>query len=315
MTRALAAALGALLLRTFPAQAGTTPATLPLVQGWADTGQIRADDDWSGVAGVVGYRGDGLAGEPGSDPRAVTADGSGTPLDVTANLTDPRAVGLAAGVAEFELPDPVVAIQGSATASAPQLVMSLDTRGRAGVTVRLVLRDIDATSHDAIEPVALQYRVGAAGAFAPVSGGYVADATTGPGEATRVSRVSVTLPAAADGEDLVQVRVITTNALGQDEWVGIDDIEVSGASAGGGGCSEPGAEPPGPGAARGAPPELTGLELAPATFVRAKRGPAVVRRGRTGTALRFRLSRAALVRFEVLRARAVSKDFAPKRWR
>ena len=218
-----------------PAQAGTAPATLPLVQGWADTGQISVDDDWSRVAGIVGYRGDGLVAEPGSDPRGVTADGSGTPVDVAANLTDPRAVGLAAGVAEFELPDPVVAIQGSATASAPHLVMSLDTRGRAGVTVRVLVRDIDATAHDAVEPVALQHRVGAAGPFAAVPGGYVADATSGPGEATKVTRLSASLPAAADGQPLVQVRLITTNAVGQDEWVGIDDIEVSAASVTGGG--------------------------------------------------------------------------------
>ena len=78
-----------------PAQAGTAPATVPFVQGWADTGQISADDDWSRVAGIVGYRGDGLVAEPGTDPRGVTADGSGTPVDVAANLTDPRAVGLA----------------------------------------------------------------------------------------------------------------------------------------------------------------------------------------------------------------------------
>src|SRR5919107_694456 len=166
MTRALAAGLACLLLMAFPAHAGTAPATLPLAQGGADTGQIRVDDDWSGVAGIVGYRGDGLVGEPGTDPRGVTADGSTTPLDVTANLSDPRAVGLAAGVAEFELADPVVAIQGSATASAPHLLMSLDTRGRAGMTVRLLLRDIDATANDAVEPVAVQYRVGASGDFA-----------------------------------------------------------------------------------------------------------------------------------------------------
>ncbi len=321
----------------FPAQAGTVPTTLPFVQGWADNGQISVDDDWSGVTGIVGYRGDGLAGEPGSDPRGVTADGSGTPVDVTANLTDPRAVGLAAGVAEFELPDPVVAIQGSATAGAPHLVLSLDARGRAGVTVRLVVRDIDATAHDAVEPVALQYRVGAAGPFASLPGGYVSDATTGPGEATRVSRVSVNLPAAADGQPLVQVRVITTNAAGQDEWVGIDDIEVSAASVGG--CSEepapgpipdppapaPGPEPaPKPGPApkplpaprppRYMPPELTGLELAPATFMPAKRGPAILHRGRAGTGLRFRLSRPALVRFKVVQTGGAAQDFAPRPW-
>ena len=312
-----------------PAQAGPAPARLPLVQGWADTGQISVDDDWSRVDGIVGYRGDGLVAEPASDPRGVTADGSGTPVDVAANLTDPRAVGLAAGVAEFELPDPVVAIQGSATASAPHLVVSLDTRERAGVTVRLLVRDIDATAHDAVEPVALQYRVGAAGPFAAVPGGYVADATSGPGEATKVTRVSATLPAAADGQPLVQVRVITANAAGQDEWVGIDDIEVSAASASGGGPGEcptpppvpapspgPGPGPgPGPKAPKGAALELTGLELVPSTFVPAKQGPALARRGRAGTALRFRLSRAALVRFEVVRGGGAPEDFAPKPWR
>ena len=234
MTSALAAGFACLLLIALPAQAGTGPATLPLVQGWADTGQISVDDDWSRVAGIVGYRGDGLVADPGSYLRGVTADGSRTPVDVAANLTDPRGVGLAAGVAEFELPDPVVAIQGSATASAPHLVVSLETRERAGVTVRFLVRDIDATAHDAVEPVALQYRVGAAGPIGAVPGGYVADATSGPGEATMVTRVSATLPAAADGQPLVQMRVITTNAAGQDEWVGIDDIEVSASATGGG---------------------------------------------------------------------------------
>ena len=336
MTRALAAGVACLLLMALPAQAGTAPATLPLAQGWADTGLISADDDWSGVVGIVGFRGDGLAGEPGSDPRAVSADGSGTPVDVTANLTDPRDVGLAAGVAEFELADPVVAIQGSATASAPHLVMTLDTSGRAGVSVRMLLRDIDATAHDAVEPVAVQYRLGSSGPFAGVQGGYVADATSGPSEATRVSRLSVNLPAAADDQPLVQVRVLTTNAVGQDEWVGIDDIEVS--AGGGSGCSEQPAPGPGPGSPvpgprpapkpgpapkpipvpkppKDTPPELTGLELAPATFTPARRGPAIVRRGRAGTALRFRLSRAALVRFEVVRGGGAPEDFAPKPWR
>src|ERR671916_3032361 len=120
-------------------------ATLPFAQPWSDTGLISRDDDWSGVAGVVGHRGDGLTSAAGADPRAVLADGSGTPVYVDANEGDPGAVGLAAGVAEFELPDPVVALQGSATAAAPHLVVSLDTRGRSGVTVRYRLRDVDPT--------------------------------------------------------------------------------------------------------------------------------------------------------------------------
>ncbi|HET8820424.1 MAG TPA: hypothetical protein VFM57_02680 [Thermoleophilaceae bacterium] len=295
------------------ALAGSAPTAPPLLQSWSDTGLIGADDDWSGVPAVVGYRGDGLVAEPGVDPRAVTADGSATPVDVTANRTDPRAVGLASGVAEFELADPVVAIQGSATASAPHLVISLDTRGRAGVSARLVLRDIDASAADALEPVAVQYRVGAGGAFTATPGGYVADATSGPGAANLVTPVLTTLPAAADNHPLVQIRVITTNAAGEDEWVGIDDIEVTARTVAGepGMCTPPPpAPPPGPSPAPGPaplpplpprePPVLSELSMTPETFRPTRKGAAIVRRG--GSRVRFRLSRAALVRFDVTRA-------------
>jgi hypothetical protein len=304
-------------------------ATLPFMQAWSDTGLISRDDDWAGVAGVAGLRGDGLTTAAGVDPRTVVGDGSATPPDVNANETDPRAVGLAAGVTEFELPDPVVALQGSATAAAPHLVLSLDTRGRSGLTVRYRLRDIDgSSSSNAVQAVALQYRVGAAGSFAAVPGGFVADATTGPGAATLVTPVSAALPAAADDRPLVQLRILTTNAAGQDEWVGVDDIEVE---ASGSVCRPPAqppvpgpAQPPAPGPAQPpepgpsppagpspgpppgasgpqapAPPALTGLTLSPATFTPARRGPAVTRSGRTGTSLRFRLSRAAMVEFRV----------------
>jgi hypothetical protein len=288
----------------------------PLGQNWSDTGLISADDDWSRLPAFVGFRGDGMVAQPGIDPRTVFADGSGTPVDVAANRAEPGAIGLPAGVAEFELPNPVVAIQGSATASAPHLVIALDARGRAGIAVRFVLRDIDPSSADAVEPVALQYRVGGTGDFANAPGGYVADATTGPGEATRVTEVRTVLPVAADGQPLVQLRVIATDADGRDEWVGIDDIEVSaGAVAGPGGC---GTDPPSPPAPPPAPspvpladpqpppqpeptrPELTALALSPDTFASARSGPAIVRRGRAGTGLRFRLSTPALVRFQVL---------------
>jgi hypothetical protein len=292
----------------------------PFAQNWSDTDLIAADDDWSRVPAIVGYRGDAMVAEPGIDPRTVLADGSGTPVDVTANQTDPGAIGLAAGVAEFELPNPVVAIEGSATAGAPHLVVALDTRGRAGIAVRLALRDIDASAADAVEPVALQYRVGGTGDFANAPGGYVADATTGPGEATRVTEVRTVLPVAADGQPLVQLRVTATDAAGRDEWVGIDDIEVSaGTATGPGDCPtnpppqpwpppapapmplpdpEPEPEPEPPTSAAG--PELTGLTLSPDIFAPARRGPAVMRRGRAGPGLRFRLSKPALVRFRVL---------------
>jgi hypothetical protein len=288
---------------------------LPFAQAWSDTGLISRDDDWSGVAGVVGYRGDGLTSAPGADPRSVVADGSGTPVDANANEGDPGAVGLAAGVTEFELPDPVVALQGSATAAAPHLELSLDTGGRSGVVVRYRLRDVDASSSNAAQAVALQYRVGATGDFASVPGGFVADATAGPGVAALVRPVSAALPAAADDKPLVRLRILTTNAVGQDEWVGVDDIEVE---ASGAVCEVPGsgpAEPPAiqPPPSAGSPPpqppaaplSLTGLRLSPHTLKTARLGPAVRRKGRAGASLEFRLSRPARVDFRVASGQVV----------
>ena len=309
MRTLLALLISCVLFTTPPAIASVSPVTPPVLQSWSDTGLVSADDDWSRVPGVLGYRGDGMVGAPGVDPRGVVADGSGTPVDVTANRPDPRAVGLPAGVTEFELADPVVAIQGSATASAPHLVLSLDTRGRADVSVRLVLRDIDATSADAVSPVALQYRVGASESFSAAPGAYVADATTGPSGATLVTPVRTTLPAAADDKPLVQLRVITTNAAGQDEWIGIDDIEVTAVAAAT--PPPPPAPCPPPPSPREQPPlELTDLTLRPNAFTPTRRGGAIIKRG--GASLRFRLSRSAVVRFEAVPARTDPDDFAPK---
>jgi hypothetical protein len=185
------------------------------------------DDDWSGVAGLAGYRGDGLVGGTGVDPQAIVADGSGTPLDVLANQANPASLFIG-GVAEFELSDPAVALQPSATADAPHLVLTLNTTGWRAIALAYVLRDLDASDDDAVQPVALQYRVGRAGDFVNVPAGFVPDATAGPGLADLVTRMHTMLPSDADGEPLVQVRVLTANAAGSDEWVGVDSIAVSG---------------------------------------------------------------------------------------
>ena len=44
----------------------------------------------------------------------------------------------------------------------------------------------------------------------------------------RSSLTYVTLPAACNNQPLVQIRVMTTNAAGNDEWVGVDNISVTG---------------------------------------------------------------------------------------
>jgi hypothetical protein len=123
-------------------------------------------------------------------------------------------------------PDPVVAIQPSNVADAPYLLLNVRTTGKSDVPVSYDLRDIDDTGDNAVQPVALQYRVGATGAWTNIPAGFIADATTGPVEATLVTPVSVVLPPAANDQALVQIRIITSNAAGSDEWVGIDNIKV-----------------------------------------------------------------------------------------
>ncbi len=219
----------ALMLMAVPmqsAQADNTTQNLPFSQDWTNTGLITTSDDWSGVPGIIGYRGDALVSSAGVDPQTVVADGSATPVDVNANQTNPNTFATG-GVSEFEIADPVVALQGSGTADAPHIVIHINTTGLSNISISYKLRDIDGAADNAVQPVALQYRVGSSGNFTNVPAGFVADATTGPSLATLVTPVNVTLPAAVDNQSEVQIRIITTDAAGSDEWVGIDDIGVA----------------------------------------------------------------------------------------
>jgi hypothetical protein len=216
-----------LLVGSLPATADTTAQQLPFSQDWSNTGLITVSDDWAGVPGVIGYRGDAMVGGTGVDPQTITADGSATPIDVNANQTSPNTF-TTGGVSEFEIANPVVALQGSGTARAPHVVLSLDTTDKTDITVAYLLRDIDGSADNAVQQVAVQYRVGSAGSYTNLPEGFVADASSGPSLATQVTPVSILLPDAAEDQSLVQVRVITADAVGSDEWVGIDDISVTG---------------------------------------------------------------------------------------
>ena len=208
------------------AHADNTPQTLPFAQNWSDTGLIAANDSWSGVPGIEGFRGDGLVAGTAADPQAILAADSPGVIDVNANQTAPNTF-TAGGVSEFDLADDVVALAGSGTARAPYLKLHLNTTGASNVTVAYNLRDVDGSADNAAQPVALQYRVGNSGDFINVPAAFVADASSGPSLATLVTAVSATLPAAADNQPLVEVRIITADAAGSDEWIGIDDIAVS----------------------------------------------------------------------------------------
>ncbi|HRQ41277.1 MAG TPA: ExeM/NucH family extracellular endonuclease [Chloroflexota bacterium] len=208
------------------AHADNTAQPLPFAQDWNDPNLITTNDDWSGVPGIMGFQGDGLTGDTGTDPQTILIDDATPTVDVIANQTNPNITN--GGVAEFESAYQVVALQGSGTADAPYLLIHLNTLNYENIQVAYNLRDIDGSADDAEQQVALHYRVGGTGSYTNLPDGYVADATTGPSQATLVTPVSVTLPAAADNQPLVMLRIMTTNAVGNDEWVGIDDLSITG---------------------------------------------------------------------------------------
>lgn len=207
--------------------ANSTPQTLPFSQNWSNAGLITVSDDWTGVPGIEGLRGDALSSLAGTDPQTVLTEGTPV-LDVNANQSNASTFSTG-GVSEFDLADDVVALAGSGTADAPHLLIHLNTTGNSNIAVSYNLRDIDGSVDNSIQAVALQYRIGNTGNFINVPAAFVADASTGPSIATLVTAVTATLPAAADNQALVQIRIITNDAAGSDEYIGIDDISVTGA--------------------------------------------------------------------------------------
>lgn len=201
-----------------------------LVQDWSNTSLLNTNDSWDNVPSIVGFRGDGLTSRTGTDPRTITAS-SGV-VDVNTNQTNPLTFNTG-GVTEFQISNPVVALTGSGTATAPYLAFYLDATGRSDVTLSFLLRDLESGPDNSVQQVAVQYRLDDSSPWQNVPGGYVADATGGPSSANPLleTPVSVTLPSDANNAATLQVRIITTNAVGNDEWVGIDDIRVSSAGS------------------------------------------------------------------------------------
>jgi hypothetical protein len=198
-------------------------ATGPFVQNWSSA-PITADNDWSTVPSIIGYNGAGLAA-PGTDPQTVLADG-GVPT-VLSNQTDPSSLA-AAGIAEFStLAKPTVALAADSTDQAPYLLLSLNTSKTRNVQVSFNLRDLVSSASSLAEPFALQYRIGASGAFTNLATGFVGDATNGANPGNLVTPVSVTLPGAAYDQPQLQVRIITTDPGGAARWIGVDDLQVT----------------------------------------------------------------------------------------
>ncbi|HEV7643316.1 MAG TPA: DNA/RNA non-specific endonuclease [Pyrinomonadaceae bacterium] len=225
-------------LGTMPvAHADTVAQAIPFSNNWSTTSQITVLNDWSGVPGIIGYRGDDVNTTIGVDPQTVVVDGSTSPVQVNPNSNDQAGApttpttAVSGGIYEFDnLANPVIAMQGSATADIPHIVISINTSGTTALHISYNLRDLDDTDV-ATQPFALQYRIGNTGNYTNIPAGFVADASN-DSSSTLVTPVSVNLPAAVENHPLVQLRILTCNVIGSDAMIGIDDISVTGTGGG-----------------------------------------------------------------------------------
>ena len=208
------------------AYCAVTPTTA-FLQNWSNTGLITTDDNWNGVPCINGYRGDDATAGEGINPETVLADYSGV-LDVNANRSDPN-IFATGGVTEYDgIANPVVALKGTSTADFPHLIIRINSTNcpnQSKLTVSYNVRDLDSSVNDSEQIAALHYRVGASGNFTNLHSGFVADATDAR-VAQRVSLVAASLPDDAKGVSQLQLRIMTANAAGTDEAIGIDDIRV-----------------------------------------------------------------------------------------
>jgi predicted extracellular nuclease len=202
-------------------------------QDWSAAGGLLSVDNWDLLPSIVGYRGDDLTTSTGTDPRTITSAASSEGvIDFFSSASGNPSAG---GVLLATLANPTIALNGSGTADAPSIALYLDSVGRQDIRFRANIRDIDPSADNAVQQVAVQWRV-AGGAWNNIA--YVADATTANAD-TQVTPIDVTLPVGANDSASLEIRIITTNAAGNDEAVGIDDIIVSSIPLAGGDTTPP----------------------------------------------------------------------------
>lgn len=223
--------LAALVVAAVMAIGNSTDQTLPFSQDWSNAALITTNNDWSGVPGIVGFLGDNTASNTtGVDPQTLTTDlGSGTPF-VFANQSNPTTF-VSGGPVEYDgISNPTIGMQGSGTADAPHLIIYINSTGKQSLVLAYNLRDIDCQTFTGIQQqFNAQYRVGNAGSWTNIAGGYVSNASDGvSGSCTLVTPMSLPLPAACDNQADVELRILTTNAVSTDETIGVDDISVTG---------------------------------------------------------------------------------------
>ena len=209
---------------------------------WTGPDTITENNDWNFLPFIKGFKGDGLTALPDVDPKTVLTPGTGTQADLLANQTNPDGLNTD-GFAEFQgLSNPTLGMRASSNSN-PFLMFNFNTTGVGNnfyPYLEFEIRDIDGSANNAIQQIAVQYRIGDTGNFTNgdlfffQSGdfvrfeGYLPDATTGPYEANHSAVGAFNFPLECLFQPKVQIRIITTNASGGNEWIGIDEIFFNG---------------------------------------------------------------------------------------
>jgi hypothetical protein len=209
--------------------------TLPFSENWGtDNNRIITGTGWTNVPGIEAYGGTDLPLGPNLDPRDVlTPSTAGGPILLADQTHFTATVASQSGAFEFHPhPDGVseveVALHANSTYRAPFLIIYVNATGKKDVTVSFDVADIDPLTSNAVQQVALQYRVGESGMFTNAPNGYIDDATDPITMTKKITAINSVLPDATDGASQLQLRIMTTNWNGADEFIAIDNISVTG---------------------------------------------------------------------------------------
>ena len=142
-----------------------------------------------------------------------------------------NASGIASGSIRNEIADGISLLNSSSN-NIGAIAVSLNTTDRKDITLGWVAADMVSTA-TRVNALVLQYRVGTSGNFTDVSG--TTYTSSGTSQAAAQTFSSIVLPAAANGQSVVQVRWLYyyVSGSGSRDRIRLDEITISSSASGG----------------------------------------------------------------------------------
>lgn len=224
--------------------ANNTYQTLNYSYVWANA-SVTAENDWSAAPGILGFTGadtniSGTDRGVQANPQTILDDlvTGKNPLVHANELDMGPTIASTYAIIDFHpttggLTKAMISLHANSKFDAPFLMYHINTTGKTNVQIQYDVYDIDSGGTDAVQEVALHYRIGNSGTWTNIPAGYIADATAPTAQPKRVTHISASLPAGAWNQGQVQFRVLTANANGADEFIAVDNVSVTATNGGG----------------------------------------------------------------------------------